>query len=538
MSQMIQTYSFVSTTLKQWVDARMHLSNAIQAYVSATTSLESVCTPFSIKSTPGILEVIENNLEVAEREEFELHRTQAVLKKKRNSYISPIYTLPSELLAYVFTTAVGPTRNYASNECVKRDLSRVCSLWCQIALDICPLWVRSSLTFRIGETLEDKMAEAEMELGDSGDMCVNVPIHRQPGLGDTPYIRKTLDEIAPYIKQLHNIDLAVSDVQQLRLLLDLWLEKGAPGSVTELNLAVGKAAPVFAEANPRLSDRFSQCLRHVLDLSLHSVGLDWTSVALEKLSYMTLSNLPSSCCPTLAQLARVLSTCPDLQFLELEHITFPVSIGPAPEPAELGRLQRLYLTEVDLGSVFSIISPKGSELHLTLRSAIDDIGALELLLSFARRVSIQELDLTFSETRSDWTLVRLLHPVSSPLLGLRRLALSKMNLRDSELSELAIYSFVHDTTILASASAGTTSAGSQPSTLKMSSCTIHTSPEVLHNAFASLSWHRLVLYNCHHSLTAEGTDSATEALVPIKSTSEFGIRLSELLPDRVEFYYW
>ncbi|KAF8593118.1 hypothetical protein BDV93DRAFT_287150 [Ceratobasidium sp. AG-I] len=150
----------------------MHLSKAIQAYVSATTSFESACTPFSIKSTPGILEVIENNLEITEREEFDLRRVQAVLKKKRNSYISPICTLPSELLAYVFTAAVGPTRDYTSDEYAKRNLTRVCSYWRQIAQDVCPFWAQSSLTCRIDETSDSKMAETEMTLGNSYDASI------------------------------------------------------------------------------------------------------------------------------------------------------------------------------------------------------------------------------------------------------------------------------------------------------------------------------------------------------------------------------
>ncbi|KAF8604018.1 hypothetical protein BDV93DRAFT_556027 [Ceratobasidium sp. AG-I] len=143
--QVIQTYGFVSVALQQWVDARMHLSKAIQAYISATTFLESTCTPFSIKPTPGILDVIENNLEIMEHTEFDLHKAQAALKKKRNSYISPIYTLPSELLAYVFTTTVAPTQNHASDEYAKRNLSRVCSHWRQVVQDICPFWAQSSL---------------------------------------------------------------------------------------------------------------------------------------------------------------------------------------------------------------------------------------------------------------------------------------------------------------------------------------------------------------------------------------------------------
>ncbi|KAF8604017.1 hypothetical protein BDV93DRAFT_556026 [Ceratobasidium sp. AG-I] len=382
------------------------------------------------------------------------------------------------------------------------------------------------------------MAEAQMELGNPYDVYVDVPIHRQPGLGDAPYIQKTLDEIAPYIKQLHKIDLAVNDVQQLRLFLDFWLEKGAPGSVTALDLVLKKPGQVFVETNSRLSDRFSQCLRSVLHLSIYRVGLDWSSAAFDKLTSISLSNLPSSCCPTLVQLVGVLSTCPNLLSLDLERLTFPASLGPVPEPAKLGKLQHLYLTEIDLGSVLPVLSPKNSKLHLNFQSPIDDIDTLQLLLSFVDRASIHRLDLTLPEARSDQALVRLLHPFSNPLLDLQKLTLSELNLRDSELSELAVHSFVHDSATLASALVGTTSRDSQSRTLVMWHCTIHTSPEALHNAFSSLSWDILNLNDCHHFVTTQGADGAAETLVPINSTSEFGIRLSELLLNRLDFGYW
>ncbi|KAF8596484.1 hypothetical protein BDV93DRAFT_548333 [Ceratobasidium sp. AG-I] len=530
MNRTLSTYGLASSALQQWVDARTHLSKAIQAYIGASTSLESACTPFSIKSSPGIMDVVGENLKTLEHEEVDFHRTQAALKKKRNTYVSPIYALPSELLAYVFTATVHPGRSCASNEQVKRDLSRVCSHWRQVALDVCPFWAQSALTCTIDQTLQGKMAEAMMELSRMHDVYVDVPIHRQPGLDDASYIQEIRDTIAPYIKQLHKIDLTTEGVEQLRPFLDLWLEKGAVGSVTELDLAVEEAPQIFAETNSRLGDRLRQCLRHLDNLSLCSVGLDWSSVTFDTLTSMSLSNLPSSCCPTLVQLARLLSTCPDLGYLILKDITFPVCLDPTPETAVLEQLEYLHLAEVDLRSLLPILSPQNSELHLELPCPIEDIDTLESLLSFVGRANMHELTVTLSETRFDQALVRLLHPVSSPLLGLQKLTLLNMNLDDSELSELAMHSFVHDSAILASASIGTASEVPQTRGLELWHCIICTSPETLHSAFPSLSWHTLTLYKCRYSPTADG---AVDALVKITPASEFGLRLTELRPDWV-----
>lgn len=113
--------------LQQWIDARIRLSKAIQAYVSAATLLESMWTPALIKSTPEAPGNFQQNLDVMEHEEECLHMSQTALKKKINMFTSPIYGLPSELLAYIFTTAVASTPNGPLNERIRMTLSCVCS---------------------------------------------------------------------------------------------------------------------------------------------------------------------------------------------------------------------------------------------------------------------------------------------------------------------------------------------------------------------------------------------------------------------------
>ncbi|KAF8601497.1 hypothetical protein BDV93DRAFT_401578, partial [Ceratobasidium sp. AG-I] len=137
----------------------------------------SAYTPFSIKSLPEALRAIEENLEAMKHDERDLRRTQAILKKKRNSYISPVNTLPPELLAHVFTIAATPvSKHSSSNKCIKRTISRVCSLWRQIALDVCPVWDKVSLTFY--DTSEDQQGWAEIELSNPLGRQLHVPVSR------------------------------------------------------------------------------------------------------------------------------------------------------------------------------------------------------------------------------------------------------------------------------------------------------------------------------------------------------------------------
>ncbi|KAF8596488.1 hypothetical protein BDV93DRAFT_610867 [Ceratobasidium sp. AG-I] len=535
MSTGPQMHDNILTALQEWVHARDHLSKAIYAYVSAATFLESICSPSTFKSLPEVPHTIEENLKILEREEPDLHRTQAALKNLRNSFVSPIYVLPSELLALIFYAASGdPSPAYEWPEHIRRDLSHVCSRWRQVTLEALPIWGRVSLTLEIDDTSKGKLITAKIGLHNTHRQDIHVPIHRSPRVGDTQYAQMTLDTIAPYIRQLSAITLNADDVEQLRPFLEFWLEKGALDSLSELNLWATKAALFFPETSSHLSDRLSRCLRPIEKLSLISVGLDWPSVTFNELTSMRLVDLSPVCCLSLVQLARILSTCPRLWSLLLERVAFSASFNtaPEPEPAEFENLNYLCLQEIDLPSVLPILSPENTVLSVKFLEVIDDADTLESLASFARKSSIDELDLTLLETRSDVTLARLLHPFSATFLGLQKLKLSNMNLRDSELNELATHFLAQNNAISPSASADTPDGATRLHSLTMLRCTIHTTPEAFHNAVSVLPWHRFELTSCYCAFTIQQEYGTTDMLEPINYTSNFGVRLRELLHNR------
>lgn len=411
-----QTRGTIPVALQQWVDARTHLSEAIRGYASATAFLESTCTPGSIKSLPGALNTFYANLEAVEREQLDIYRAQVALKKKRNSLTSPVYALPSKLLSYIFIIAVDRTPGCeSSSEYARRCLSQVCSRWRQVALEVCPVWRRSSLTLEIDNTLEGGLTSARIGLHGASGRYKEVPVHRELSLGEAAYIQKTLDTIDPCVKQLEYINLTTYHVEQLRPFLTLWLEKGAPRSVTNINLSL-KASVFIPEINSHFSKSLSDRLRHVERLVLSSVALDWSSSAFDRLTSMMFSDLPASCCPTLTQLAQMLSTCPHLENLWLERIAIPSSQdAAAPETVELVHLRQLTLLEVDVQRVLSIISPGREGLKLELRSAIGDPDPLEPLRPFAGRANIHRLTLHSWERCSLAVLTQLLHSPSSIL---------------------------------------------------------------------------------------------------------------------------
>lgn len=486
---------------------------------------------------PGALETIENNFQIIGCEELDYQRAQAALKRKRNSSISPIYMLPSESLAYIFMTAAirAEPLDHSSDEYARRSLSRVSCHWRRIALEVCPAWRQLTLTLEIDHTLEDKNLKATIGLCGGPKKYIQVPIHRRPGLGEDLYIRETLDTIAPYIKHFNYVNLASKSIENLRPFLELWIEEGTPGSIVEFNLSVNEPALVFPEMNSsRFSERLNQYLTQTKYLSLSSVALDWSSIAFDTLTSMSISNLPTSYSPTLAQLARVLSTCPRLRHLSLERITILPSLdAPALELVEFEELKMLSLKQVNVSRALSIISPGFHGLILTLEGVIDDDDTLESLQFFTSRANIRHLNLTLPETRSDEALARLLHYVTRPLMDLEILKLAGMNLREPELNGLAVHFSVPDNAIaLVDTAARSLRTGYRY--LSLSHCTIHTSPLVLSRALSALFWIELRLNSCNYVLiTSEGVNADAEL---ISGISEFGVRLNELLPGRVKYF--
>ncbi|KAF8601495.1 hypothetical protein BDV93DRAFT_232187 [Ceratobasidium sp. AG-I] len=128
-----------------------------------------------------------------------LHMTQVALKK-RHSLVSPVYGLPPELLASIFTTAVAIlSPDDSSDKHARKDLSHVCSRWRQVALEVCPAWRRVTLTIELDDTLEGKLMGAKVELEYDGRK-IHAPVYRSLGVDDTQYTQMILDAIAPYIK--------------------------------------------------------------------------------------------------------------------------------------------------------------------------------------------------------------------------------------------------------------------------------------------------------------------------------------------------
>ncbi|KAF8593025.1 hypothetical protein BDV93DRAFT_567009 [Ceratobasidium sp. AG-I] len=468
-----------------------------------------------------------------EHEVLDLHRAQAALKKKRNVYTSPIHLLSSELLGYIFTIvaeSTSPAQSIGVDKPSydKRKLAQVCSYWRRVALEVCPTWPHVSLNFHASE---GELAEAVIELGCTRKKWRSAGVYRHPGIDDASYIQTTLATIASYVRQLSSLDLAADSMDQLRPFLDLWLKKGTPGSLTELALSLSR--PSLGVSGP--SDRLNQFLRHIEVLELRSVGLEWSHITLEQLTDLTLESLPPFCCPSSAQLASILASCPHLQRLCLKRITVPAPLNSiVPKPVMLKRLKRLSLEELDFQKALSTISQGHSELDIHLWGTISGTETLEVLRSFASRANIRKVTLTLSETRADSALAHLLHFTINSFPDVKRLTLSGMNIRDSELVFLTNHFLAQEDDLESSTSVDTPGLLSYFDLLRLRNCTIYAAPATFHKAVLVLPLRKLQLVECNHCLSAQAkTDEATGVVKPIHTKSKFGTLLRECMPGRV-----
>ncbi|KAF8596489.1 hypothetical protein BDV93DRAFT_563247 [Ceratobasidium sp. AG-I] len=493
-----------------------------------------MCTPFGVQSLPGCITSIDSNLRSMEREELHVRKANAALKRKRNWCISPACRLPSEVLAIIFMFAAAYAPVYgAPEEYVKLHLQQVCSCWRHIALDVCPIWANASLITISSGASESKQASSRIGLwGGHGRSSGELQLPtRQPDMEDAQLIQATLDMIAPYMKQLTKIDLAFDHVEQIQQLIEPYLKKVAPGSLAELTLSVNRVALIFPDTHPHVRECFSHLLGRLERLTLSSVGLDWTSVKFARLATMSLSDLPLVCCPTLAQLVRILSTCPGLRILRLERITIPDSLDlPVPEPVQLEHLSSLSLRDVDFARVLSIISSGRGRLSISLHGDIDITSTLESLRSLASRALIDVLSFSLLETRSNIALAQLLS-FANCIPDHHRVGLFDMILRNSELDAVAVNSITQNNQLLPSAWPR------HPRRVEIVvwRSTIRTTPMAFLNAISIFSWDELKLIECDHSFTTQGEDGPNEELELINCTSGFGFQLINLVPSRTVY---
>lgn len=359
-------------------------------------------------------------------------------------------------------------------------------------------------------------------------MSVNRPLNT----GDTQYAQMTLDAIAPYIKQIYKLTLTADNIEQLRPLLEFCLEKGAPRSITRRRLYLSKAALAFPETEAHLNHRFSQYLGGLEILTLSFVGLDWSSAAFNKLTLLSLFDLPPSGSPTLMQLSRILSACPSLYHLQLERIAIITSPDETTlEPVEHENLTTLSLNRIDISKILSIVFPKSYRLRLTFRDVIDDADALGSLRLFISRVHVEHLSLKLSETRSDTVLAQLLNSITSPVVSI---TLEDMDLREHELNDLSLTQSGQN---LPSALVDTTSRFPGTHILRFEVCTIRTTHMVFHSAVSVLPWKCMVLDRCKHTIPQERANGTNEMFEHVSRISDFAVRLNELLGGRSVVIY-
>lgn len=523
--------------MQERTDARARVPNTAQSDLVVAASLELTSDSLPAVSNCDPVTVIEGNTP----EEPNLRKDEAPLKTRHGSYIASINTLPYETLAHIFTitAAFNVAPSFAPWSLplppstvpdYERILSQVCSYWRRIALEVCPLWSNIFLTVGIREHDEGGPNRAEIRVFHKLRHSIRVPIHRQAGIADGPFIQTILGTIAPYKRRISRIILYTQLAERLHVALDLLIDDEPPESLVELSLSEYNNSNLPSTSSYS-HKRLDWLFWPVQKLRIRSVGLDWSSVTFKALTEISLENLSPPSCPSLEVLVKALSTCPNLRELQLFRVSFPLLDSLPSQLARLEHLESLSLRELkstDLQTIFSILSVSHPSLHLSLHSDINDLKTLECLHSFGSRANVDKISVG---ELFDGVCIQTALSILSAVPNVKHLVFEFLDLTGNRLGagRRPLVDTIKDSQFPALRN---TSFGVQQVFLTLSDCTIDLSClEVFRDAISVLPLSMLILKECGGVVA--GADPDKER-IDISPDDEFGIRLSELMPGRID----
>ncbi|KAG9121646.1 hypothetical protein FRC07_002319, partial [Ceratobasidium sp. 392] len=192
-------HPFPSTTTTTYNQARQHLqsvrsrlSHTIQDYLSACKIMQKTCETWNNPSADReqALLSIDAELLALTVEETTMRQARDVLTDTRNrsKMVAPIYSLPSEILARIFSEAACHCTHETNYDNVPPilnpiTLSGVCRQWRQVAITYQPLWMHIDLVVGRAHT-EAGYFSPEIWKDRSGGAQLSVHVHQYPSHTD------------------------------------------------------------------------------------------------------------------------------------------------------------------------------------------------------------------------------------------------------------------------------------------------------------------------------------------------------------------
>ncbi|KAG8693264.1 hypothetical protein FRC08_009227 [Ceratobasidium sp. 394] len=409
---------------------RSRLSQTIQDYLAACEFMETACStsnPSSPEREQALL-AIDAELSTFGVEEASVRQSRNVLAgiRNRSKMVAPIYLLPSEVLARIFSSAAC----YCSPETGTDDdfvrpnpvsVSAVCKRWRQVAINHRALWTHIDL----GVCLEPTNRRYHspniwVERSQGAPLYITICCcFNFEDILDYPTIPNFNEAYPPpmFDRLLHFLTLLMPQVCSLRvsfsrpeqyllnMLLELWTMHGTVGyaKVLEVNARYELEPLVISpfninSATPGPARPYRDFFQSLEVLELADTIPAWPELSLCNLVCLDLSAGTDDWHMTQSEFASVLASSPRLQRLRLSLISVDPSHGSPPSPISLNELRVLSLEgfkdSLMVETILDTINPGPGP--LTMRITLPQFSkspqrAIATLCSFVNRSNVTTL---------------------------------------------------------------------------------------------------------------------------------------------------
>ncbi|KAB5594476.1 F-box-like domain-containing protein [Ceratobasidium theobromae] len=379
------------------------LRAALDRYLSACFDIRKDYNQENIVgSVPlGLTDRVTSELLLVTSYEAKIQQAKAAICVLRNYIptITPINTLPTEILAHIFELVVclhhPNTKGKQSHSQTTKPpeypiyLSRVCSRWRQVAIGASALW--SHIYFSSTQSLNQKfLAQTNIHIARGGQWPLNVhiidPYYPDRPLSEAiPSLVRFLAPLATRIKFL-DLELGLNDIGCgfNRSILSRCFSNCIPGTLTQLSIrnrgsySFIKAAEDSYSPGTLFLDLPKQHLEDVwlsvTTLQLRGYYPYWTSKIYHGLVELRLSFFKAASISE-QQLVEILKSSPRLRIFELGiSITDPLPANSSIIPVPLNNLEILISRETrrnELGSFLRLLAPGTKPLRMSIVNPYD-----------------------------------------------------------------------------------------------------------------------------------------------------------------------
>lgn len=410
MIALIEGLNNASALLHSALDAYLGACAAIQGHYQQTNTLTSI--------PREVVDRVANELPLVTSYETKIRQAKSTIGQAMNSTITPINTLPSEILIRIFHLVVDGKPcgvKYNSGEKITLPkypdfLSYVCTRWRQLVVHSPTLWSHIDLV-PFSPLSRGFETRAEVCVTRANNLLLDLHVY-EPAFCEQIDIDKMLDLLVALAPRVKSLELAIPDASEVldKSVIECCFGNCSPGTFTRLILTDhGSNAPTFLWASDDPDDldegwldipseKIDNLLLPVTDLLLDGIYLPWTHQAYHGLVELRLTSTRKPVASiTESELVNILSLSPRLKILHFGlTITAPLPKGSSIPPVRLDDLEILNLTSpryAQLSTLLRLLAPGSNPLRVSLEPYSLDSPPLHMgeVKDFFARSNVAEL---------------------------------------------------------------------------------------------------------------------------------------------------